>query len=121
MLRLLRTISPGDIDRFDPTPTQVASDDSSSASKTLQVPKNTPRTEAPKQIGYVPPQLTFPVSSTPASLKSRQNAATHKAPTHNFELSSQNIVYESSQKNNFDASLNVNSSISQLKDASHPY
>ena len=120
MLRLLRTIPPSDIDRFAPIPTQVASDGLSSALKTLQVPQNTPRTEAPKRVGYVPPPLTFPISSTPAAFKSHQNAATPKAPTQDFELSSQNIVHESSQKNNSDASLNVDSSISQLKNASPP-
>ena len=62
MLRILRTIPTGDINRFAHASIQVASDDMSSASKTLQVPQNTPRTQASRQVGYVPPPLTFAVS-----------------------------------------------------------
>ena len=85
MLRLLKTIPTGDIGRFAPTSTHIASDGMSPASKTLQVPQNTPRTAAPKQVGYVPPPFTFPVSSTPTSFKSRQNALTPEALTQEVE------------------------------------
>ena len=121
MLRLLRTIPPNDIHRFAPTPTQVASDGSSSASKTLQVPQNTPRTEAPKQVGYAPPPLTFPVSSTPTSFRSRQNAPTPEAPTQDAEPCPPKDVHESSQKNNLNASLNADAPVFQPKNASPPY
>ena len=107
--------------RFAPTLIQVANDGISSASKTLQVPQNTPRTEAPKQVGYVPPPLTFPVSSTPTSFKGRQNAPTPEAITQDVKPCPPNIMHESSQRNNFNASLNANAPIFQPKNTSPPY